>query len=284
MTSAYESSHATNRIATDGVDNHYKFDGNILYYDKLKDVALIKLTGMNPQDLDSAFRMPNFVGWNTRFDDYSLWTTIGHPNGDNKKITIWENSTYLFKQNLFSYGDFGVVLNITGLPSFGTVLPDHGASGAGLFNKDNQLIGFLEGGDDNGGSETRFGLLDNYYYYPKKGLSVWEKLRPYLDPNNTYVSSIPSAFNPELIPDENFNLKVDTNGFSKTANISMSYILSKDSPNELPISVLRNDNNGRVKITYNYTNPDNISSISTLMSVETPSQHSTTNFVKSRNF
>ncbi len=148
------------------------------------DFYLVLLNDNVPDSYD-----PYYNGWSAIDSSSSFGVTIHHPEGDIKKI-----STYTTP--LVTYDFSG-----TGLPSHWEVywtetfnnwgVTEPGSSGSPLFDSDGKILGTLTAGWASCYSPD---LADYYgkfsYHWQSNGTADTTRLKPWLDPDNTGITSI----------------------------------------------------------------------------------------------
>lgn len=151
------------------------------------DFALLKLNDTVPLSYN-----PLYLGWSRSTTAPTSMTCIHHPSGDLKKIShagAGSSSTYL--DNTTDDGTHWCVSRWLQ----GTT--EGGSSGSPLFNQNHQIIGQLHGGDascsDPQGSDY-YGKF-SYSWTNNNASSSSERLKDWLDPNNTGATTCP-AYDP----------------------------------------------------------------------------------------
>ncbi|QTD39108.1 hypothetical protein JL193_07645 [Polaribacter batillariae] len=199
------------------------------------DLALLELAPQSlgyPDFIDNLY----FSGW-SRDKTFLPISVIGHPKGDVKKIfkipdgaAYQENFLREEPEHDFSYDYLGWYVthyedNIEKI--------EEGASGSGLFNNENQVIGvysFGDGDDDEDGSELGsdsethdpdvYSLLANAWDSYDEGDTPFQNS---LDPDHTYASTIPGGYGFERgefqINSDRFNLNIAPSQVLKTPDI-----------------------------------------------------------------
>jgi len=150
------------------------------------DFSLIELSVAPPDSFK-----PYFSGWNISNSEQINTVTIHHPAGDVKKISQ-DLDTAVTGNDISSTYQINSFWHI-GDWEYGVTEP--GSSGAGLFNKNKQLIGILSGGEATCNDPvndyfTKFSLAWNYYS------DTLEQLKYWLDPENLNIDSL-EGFNPQ---------------------------------------------------------------------------------------
>jgi len=172
------------------------------------DFTLGRLNQMPPD-----YYKPYFAGWNTEDTAVMHVTSIHHPSGDVKKISIDFDSIYPYEyiggKSMWRVEEWDV----------GVTEP--GSSGACLFNQNQEIIGILSMGDASCSFPyndlfMKFSYLYNYYNDINKQLKV------YLNPSSKNIKSLKGT-NPYSMSS---NI-CDT--FTYVTNSSNSVILSNDS-------------------------------------------------------
>lgn len=155
-------------------------------YNANSDFLLLEITGfVNPIIRDSIF----FAGWD-RSGLSSIGAGIHHPGGDWKKISIPRTVTTITSGNLKDkYFDVYWMNN----PNKGVT--EQGSSGSPLFNNHSLIIGTLTAGSSECSglglySDDYYGRMA-YHWYNNNATSNEFKLQPWLDPDNTGVTSLP---------------------------------------------------------------------------------------------
>jgi hypothetical protein len=149
------------------------------------DFALLELLESPPESYK-----PYFAGWNRSLSPAQHTTTIHHPSGDVKKISLdndppqisMHDPDYLDDEGLKPYSYWRIL-------EWDEGTTEGGSSGSPLFNENQLVIGTLTAGlatcsylkDD---YYTRLDLAWDYYPEPAKQLKHW------LDPDNTGVMSL----------------------------------------------------------------------------------------------
>lgn len=148
------------------------------------DFLLLKITGMlSPVFRDSIF----FAGWD-RSGAASVGAGIHHPGGDWKKISFPQSVTTITSGQMANKY-FSVKWRTN--PNKGVT--EQGSSGSPLFNANGLIIGTLTSGSS--ACDYTYGT-DNYgrmYYHwtNNNNSDIARKLQPWLDPDNTGVTTLP---------------------------------------------------------------------------------------------
>ncbi|MEG1556415.1 MAG: T9SS type A sorting domain-containing protein, partial [Bacteroidales bacterium] len=147
------------------------------------DFLLMKITG-NLKDTyrDSIY----FSGWDISGGTPSAGSAIHHPGGDFKKISI-PNSVF---SGAGSYSKYWGVNWITGPNNKGVT--EKGSSGSPLYNANGLIVGSLSFGSS--GCDALYGKdyygKISYSWNNNNHPNVQRRLKPWLDPDNTGVTSI----------------------------------------------------------------------------------------------
>lgn len=160
------------------------------------DVMLIELND-NPSPSLNVF----FNGWDRTLTPASGTTTmIHHPLGDIKKITI-DNSPLTIYNNTINWGGGDIspaASHLLGVPDLGTF--QQGSSGAAAFNQSGKIIGQLHGGTWNSQDSCQATTLyfGRFAISWDQGSTIDTRLREWLDPGNTDVTSLNGIENPVI--------------------------------------------------------------------------------------
>ena len=149
------------------------------------DFLLLKITG----SLSVTFRDSIvFAGWD-RSGAASIGAGIHHPGGDWKKISFPQTIT---APTSGSYADKYFVVRWRTNPNKGVT--EQGSSGSPLFNFKQQIIGTLTSGmsycNYPQGTDN-YGRM-SYHWTNNNNTNADRKLQPWLDPDNTGVTTLPS--------------------------------------------------------------------------------------------
>lgn len=156
------------------------------------DFCLLQITAGLPASWDV-----NFAGWDRSTNVPSSTFGIHHPSGDIMKVCRDDNAP--------SQSNNGISVWIVNNWDLGVT--EGGSSGSPLFNNQGRIIGQLLGGDaacdgttDNGGSDE-YGRLNVSW---AGGNSPSSRLREWLDPNNTGVTTL-DYYNRDFLSTGNSN-------------------------------------------------------------------------------
>ena len=158
------------------------------------DFYLIMLSHDIPGDY-----LPFYNGWDRSGVAAASGVCIHHPEGDIKKISIF-NTTLVSSE----YGTTpGTHWKVTWSPTVnGNGVTEPGSSGSPLFDETGHILGCLTGGTP-GSSCTRlldpdyFGKFD--YSWESNGSADSTQLRPWLDPDNTGTLVLPGSYNNDQV-------------------------------------------------------------------------------------
>ena len=144
------------------------------------DFTLLKLSINVPDNY-----YPYFAGWDSRENVPTKTTSIHHPQGDVKKISVDNDSAEVSSFNGFGYDDntFWKVL----VWDVGTT--EDGSSGGPLFDQNRRIVGSLTGGEASCGNSVNdlFQMFSaSYDSYNTDSL----QLKKWLDPDNTGIKYI----------------------------------------------------------------------------------------------
>lgn len=144
--------------------------------EKTLDFTLLELSEVLPPEYS-----PYFAGWSRDFADPSTVTSIHHPGGDIKKITIAYNGA--------TTGDFGGEYTLNThwwIDAWDVGTTEGGSSGSPLFDQNQRIIGDLTGGD----ASCSFNFNDYYQQFHhawQDSSSPEQQLKAWLDPDSTGV-------------------------------------------------------------------------------------------------
>lgn len=182
------------------------------------DFALLKLNTTPPASYNVYY-----AGWDRLATAPNLCTTIHHPNGDIKKISV---------AGAAQSGSYNsAVCWQTGLWLKGNTEP--GSSGCALFNQNHKIVGQLYGGPSgcNVVSSDRydyFGRFDQSWDYSS---SIDAQLKNWLDPLNTGVTSL-NGFAPTGIYSLTASLNrirgVEENAVICSSNLAINFFLTNE--------------------------------------------------------
>lgn len=187
------------------------------------DFSLLELSVKPPPHYN-----PYYAGWNRDIVDPDTVTSIHHPKGDIKKISVaYEGATTSDYE--YGYDDF----SHWWINTWDVGTTEDGSSGSPLFNKEMQIIGDLSGGDAN----CNYNFNDYYSQFHRgwdEYSEINQQLKHWLDPKNSNVLSL-NGYKPfDTIPS---NLRIalkDTvarlywNDISDTSNLEQ-YIIYRNS-------------------------------------------------------
>lgn len=152
------------------------------------DFKLLLLNESIPEDYD-----PYFNGWNRTLTASDEGVGIHHPSGDIKKISHYTSPLISsdYNEDVFDNAD-GLYWRVRWAETAnGHGVTEGGSSGSPIFNSEGYIVGALTGG-----TASCFELTDPDYYgkfsysWESNGTANQDKLRPWLDPNNTGIESL----------------------------------------------------------------------------------------------
>ncbi len=172
------------------------------------DFALIEIQDEIPSSWN-----PYWAGWNAENAASSSGVTIHHPDGGDKKVSTYSSTTV--STFLGAPGSHWAATWVSTTNGHGVT--EAGSSGSPLFNADGLVMGTLTGGFSscvtNGNSGPNqpdyFGKLS--YHWSNNPNSANDKLRVWLDPLNSGVTTLEGSHNPvvsvkEYLERDNFQL------------------------------------------------------------------------------
>jgi len=170
---------------------------------------------------------PFFNGWNARDEQSSSGVCIHHPAGDIKKISTYTSPVVSSDWNNNGKNSHWEVLWAATANGHGVT--EGGSSGSPLYNANGQIIGTLTGGDSDCDHLTAYDYFGKFSYsWNKNGTSSAEQLKPWLDPDNSGITSLNGLGDPNAI-NADFSIYPDTipiNGLVNVSNTSSGIIKS----------------------------------------------------------
>lgn len=140
------------------------------------DFTLLELSEMPPPEYS-----PYYAGWSRDFADPSTVTSIHHPSGDIKKITIANNGA--------TTGNFGGVYTPNShwwIEAWDIGTTEGGSSGSPLFDQNQRIIGDLTGGE----ASCSYNFNDYYQQLHRSWQDYPDpahQLKTWLDPDSTGI-------------------------------------------------------------------------------------------------
>jgi hypothetical protein len=206
------------------------------------DFSLIRLSLEPPPAYD-----PYYAGWDRTGNYNNPTTSIHHPWGDVKKITLdYQAPSIPSKQSDVPYADLYdyYYFSYWWIKRWDVGSTQGGSSGSPLFNTDGQVIGLLSGGSARCGDSIGYDSdnnrvlynnafnVDDYYTQIK---FAWDyksdldaSLKPWLDPGNSGVTSLggyePAGIRP-FNKDVNFRFSIFPNPATRLLHIGTDFIL-----------------------------------------------------------
>ncbi|MEI6898415.1 MAG: T9SS type A sorting domain-containing protein [Bacteroidota bacterium] len=183
------------------------------------DFFLVRMNDSVPVSFNSFYN-----GWNLDNSPSNSGVGIHHPGGGYKKISTY--NTQLFSTSWMG-NDGETHWGLTWIPTpNGHGVTEGGSSGSPLFDSQGYIIGTLSGGE----SQCDSAYLNLADYYGKmswswlsNGLDSTRQLMPWLDPENTGVTSLSgiSSIHHDTIPPIVRHFKIGPNPFTDFVNIQM---------------------------------------------------------------
>ncbi len=143
----------------------------------------------------AASYQPYYAGWNAVNQSFDHVSGVHHPEGLTKKLAIdndtitTNTATIQWQESVSSPVESHWQVNFDVGKTAG------GSSGSPLFNKKKQVIGQLHGGDD---VYDLYGKLSYSWLHP---LYKYKRLRVYLDPDSTGITSLEGHYPAAIAPD-----------------------------------------------------------------------------------
>lgn len=158
---------------------------------------------------------PFFAGWDVANTAATSGVSIHHPSGDIKKISTFTSAV--------TSSSFAGVTNNThwavswAVTANGHGVTEQGSSGSPLFNQSGKIVGTLTGG---GSSCASTNSTDDYgkisYHWTSNGTTAANRLKNWLDPDNTGITSLagiahPCLTNVSVLENEAINVSIFPN-------------------------------------------------------------------------
>ena len=170
------------------------------------DLLLLRLTSSVPESYN-----PFFNGWDRGSSIPSTAVGIHHPSGDIKKISHGYNLSNYYSTHIKIYWE---------ATQNGHGVTEGGSSGSPLFDENTGLIiGTLTGGYsacDNLSGYDMYGRM--WYHWDENGSTQDVQLKPWLDPDNTGVTTLQGTYCGNVAPTANFSASPTTVAVGGTVN------------------------------------------------------------------
>jgi hypothetical protein len=161
-----------------------KADSNDNGGDTGSDFLLLELNSQ-PSSTYNVF----YSGWNISNTASGSGVSIHHPDADIKKISTYTNTVTSSKWGNTVNGTHWRVVWASTANGHGVTEP--GSSGGPLFNAQGQIVGQLTGGDSYCNTPTAPDLYGKFSYnWTSNGNTANRQLKPWLDPDNTGITSL----------------------------------------------------------------------------------------------
>ena len=205
----FESPNCNNPSSAGTLDDHYIqgcfkiSDSNDGGGNSGSDFLLVQLgAASNESSTISTLKSANFNaywnGWNANNTSTNGGAGIHHPSGDIKKISTFNGNT-----SSTSWGSAGGShwqLSWSSNAN-GHGVTEGGSSGSPLFNNSGQIIGTLTGGSSYCNTPTSPDLYGKMsYHWTSNGTPNDERLKPWLDPANSNVTTLSGSADPCSAP------------------------------------------------------------------------------------
>ncbi|MBO4615281.1 MAG: PKD domain-containing protein [Bacteroidales bacterium] len=136
---------------------------------------------------------PYYNGWNRANTAPSNGVGIHHPAGDVKKISTYSTSSQGTYNNAASNAHWRLRWTQN---SNGYGVTEGGSSGSPLFDNQGFIVGTLTGGSSYCTAQTGYDYYGKFYYHwESNGTADNKRLKPWLDPTNSGVTTCP-AYDP----------------------------------------------------------------------------------------
>lgn len=180
-------------------------------YDALTGCQLVSNSGGEGNNGDSDFFLvelnsepnfnPYFAGWNRSNTPATSGVSVHHPSGDIKKISTY-TSTLSDAGGLGWGNNNNTHWRVTwASTSNGHGVTEGGSSGSPIFDQNGLIVGKLTGGSsycDATSSPDVYGKM--WYSWDQMGNTSGQQLKPWLDPNNTNVTSLQGRYCDDGVP------------------------------------------------------------------------------------
>jgi hypothetical protein len=151
------------------------------------DFLLLELNSQPPANYNVFYS-----GWNNNNSPSASGVCIHHPDADIKKISTYNAPVTSSKWGTTVSGTHWKVVWAATANGHGVTEP--GSSGSPLFNSQGQIVGTLTGGDSYCNTPTAPDLYGKISYsWTSNGNTSNRQLKPWLDPDNTGISSLGGA-------------------------------------------------------------------------------------------
>jgi PKD repeat protein len=151
------------------------------------DFKLIRLDQKVPESYN-----PYFAGWNRSGLVSNTGVGIHHPRGAPKKISTYINPLVSSNYGEFAQNPDGMYWRVVWSETeSGFGVTEGGSSGSPIFDNTGKIVGTLTGGAASCSNLTEpdfYGKMS--YHWSSNGVSADAQLQPFLDPDNTGVSSL----------------------------------------------------------------------------------------------
>lgn len=234
---------ATTNGSTNGTSNQTISGANLLASNSGSDFALLEITAPIPNDWDLVW-----AGWDRNSTPADFVVGIHHPSGDIMKVCRDDDRPYTSVQS---------GAQVWFLDEWETGVTEPGSSGSPLFNQDGRIVGQLFGGAAacNGTSNNQqydfYGRFDVSW---NNGSSNTTRLRDWLDPNNTGVTTLDQY--PSLVTYDVDALLTITNVPEETCSeteIQPTFIIKNNGNNPITSVDLSYQLNNETEVKLNWT-------------------------------
>ena len=154
------------------------------------DFVLIELNNTIPTTYNAYY-----AGWNRSTSGSGSGVGIHHPSGDEKKVSTY---TTALSTTTYNSGWTGAHWQVYwAATANGHGVTEGGSSGSPLFNASKQIVGHLSGGASYCNATNQPDLYGKFNKaWNLDGNSITAQLKPWLDPNNTGVTSLGGTYAP----------------------------------------------------------------------------------------
>lgn len=137
---------------------------------------------------------PFYAGWNISTTGASSGAGIHHPDGDIKKISTFTQAATSTSWGSASGSHWRIFWSAT---TNGHGVTEGGSSGSPIFNNNGEIVGTLTGGDSYCNAPTQADKYGKFsYHWTSNGNTATRQLKPWLDPENTGITSLSGVYSP----------------------------------------------------------------------------------------
>jgi lysyl endopeptidase len=137
---------------------------------------------------------PFYAGWNISNTGASSGVGIHHPGGDIKKISTFTQQATSTAWGTGTGSHWRIFWSAT---TNGHGVTEEGSSGSPIFNSNGEIVGTLTGGDSFCNSPNQPDQYGKFsYHWTSNGSTAARQLKPWLDPDNSGITSLSGVYSP----------------------------------------------------------------------------------------